>query len=304
MPWTKLNISSEQVSLVWESKYLRELGTAIDRLVGTAIYAGVGEVLKMTALSGLIASLALPAAVLSATNLVDNPWSVCTKRARAAGEELAQLLKLNIHGKRPVSLIGCSSGALVVWSCMKELKKCGAHGMGIISDVIILGAPISTKSADWEEVRPIVSGRLINGWTESDWVLGLLCHDTVAGTSRVSWMQQDDKRLVNIRLTGTISGHTDYQRKMGKILRLIDAAEEDFEIVASSSSLPSSLENSITMSSSHTDTPILSSSGTKQKRHKRRPRRSRSLSSLPKPKKRTSKLRKTRSLHNVAFSSC
>lgn len=280
---------------MWESKYLRELGTAIDRLVGTAIYAGVGEVLKMTALSGLMASLALPAAVLSATNLVDNPWSVCTKRAKAAGEELAQLLKLNIHGKRPVSLIGCSSGALVLWSCMKELKKCGSHGMGIISDVIILGAPISTKSCDWEEVRPIVSGRLINGWTESDWVLGLLCHDTVAGTSRVNWMQQEDKRLVNIRLTGTISGHTDYQRKMGKILRLIDAAEEDFEIV-DASSLPSSLENSI--SSSHNGTPILTSSIDKL----RRQRRSRSLSSLPKPRNRTSKLRKIRSLHNIALS--
>ena len=268
------------MSLVWESRYLQELGTAIDRLIGTAVYAGVGEVLKMTALSGLMASLALPAAVLSATNLVDNPWSVCTKRAKAAGVELAQLLKTHVHGKRPVSLIGCSSGALVLWNCMKELKKSGSHGMGIISDVIILGAPISTKSCDWEEVRPIVSGRLINGWTESDWVLGLLCHDNVAGTSRINWIDDDDKRLVNIRLTGTISGHTDYQRKMSNILRLIDAADDDFEII---DSLPSSMENSFETT----------------KRLSRR--RSKSLSSLPKPKKRTSKLRKVKSLHNFAL---
>ena len=250
----------------------------------------------MTALSGLMASLALPAAVLSATNLVDNPWSVCTKRAKAAGEELAQILKLNVHGKRPVSLIGCSSGALVLWNCMKELKKSGNHGMGIISDVIILGAPISTKSCDWEEVRPIVSGRLINGWTESDWVLGLLCHDTVAGTSRVSWNQQEDKRLVNIRLTGTISGHTDYQRKMHKILRLIDAAEDDLEIT--DQSLPSSMENSFEKLQ-----PIkCSSSINKLWPAPSTRRRSRSLSSLPKPKKRTSKLRKIKSLHNIALS--
>ena len=98
MPWKKLDMSTEQAALIWESRYLKELGTAIDRLIGSAVVAGVGEVLKMTALSGLLASLALPAAVLSATNLVDNPWSVCTKRAKEAGEELAQiLLKVTIY---------------------------------------------------------------------------------------------------------------------------------------------------------------------------------------------------------------
>ena len=100
----------------------------------------------------------------------------------------------------------------------------------IILDTIILGAPITTKPLQWEEIRSVVSGRLINGWTESDWVLGLLCHDNVAGTSRVNWQHQEDKRLVNIRLTGTISGHTDYQQKMSKILSLIDACQDDFKI--------------------------------------------------------------------------
>ena len=142
-------------------------------------------------------------------------------------------------------MIGCSSGTLVIWNCLHQLAQKGELGKGIISgifyslkhlidtnntDTIILGAPIATKPLEWEEIRSVVSGRLINGWTESDWVLGLLCHDNVAGTSRVNWQHQEDKRLVNIRLTGTISGHTDYQQKMSKILSLIDACQDDFKI--------------------------------------------------------------------------
>ena len=100
----------------------------------------------------------------------------------------------------------------------------------IYLDTIILGAPITTNIDEWEAIRKIVSGRLINGWTESDWVLGLLCHDNVAGTQRINWRQIEDKRLVNVRLTGTISGHTDYQAKMSKILRLIDACQEEYKI--------------------------------------------------------------------------
>ena len=102
--------------------------------------------------------------------------------------------------------------------------------MTVYSDTIILGAPITTNVDEWEAIRKIVSGRLINGWTESDWVLGLLCHDNVAGTQRINWRQIEDKRLVNVRLTGTISGHTDYQAKMSKILRLIDACQEEYKI--------------------------------------------------------------------------
>ena len=94
--------------------------------------------------------------------------------------------------------------------------------------------------------------------------------------------------------TGTISGHTDYQRKMHKILRLIDAAEDDLEIT--DQSLPSSMENSFEKLE-----PIKCSINKLWPKSITK-RRSRSLSSLPKPKKRTSKLRKNKSLHNIALS--
>ena len=58
----------------------------------------------------------------------------------------------------------------------------------------------------------------------------LLCHDNVSGTTRVNWTNTQDRRLVNLRLTGSISGHSDYQRKMTEILRLIGACQEELKI--------------------------------------------------------------------------
>jgi len=149
-------------------------------------------------------------------------------------------------------------------------------------DAIILGAPITTNPNEWETVRSVVSGRFISGWTESDWVLGLLCHDNVAGTTRVNWRNTNDRRLVNLRLTGSISGHSDYQRKMTTILRLIGASQEDVKI---NKYYPS-------RNSESPESPILRNYSLK---------RSKSLSAIPVPRKRKTLLRRTKSINSVYF---
>ncbi|CBY11980.1 unnamed protein product [Oikopleura dioica] len=230
-PWKRLDLSTEQEALIWESEYLRELGTSMDRLISSAASSGVYQILKLTVLSSLLAAVTLPVTVMSAASLLDNPWSVCTRRARQAGEELATLLFRRVHGNRPVSLIGCSTGSLVVWHCLKSLAEKGPDAYGIISNVVIFGAPVTTDATEWEKVRLVVSGKVINGWSTNDWVLGMLCTSQVCGTHRVNWRTVSDKRCVNVRLDKTISGHTDYHRRMPRILNLINACREDFEVV-------------------------------------------------------------------------
>merc|ERR1711974_2440 len=118
-----------------------------------------------------------------------------------------------------------------------------------------------------------MGGRIISGWTESDWVLGLLCHDNVSGTTQVNWRNTNDRRLVNLRLTGSISGHSDYQRKMTDILRLIGACQEELKI-----------NKYYSMGS------IKSNQSLNKNRH-----RSKSLSDIPVPRKRRTLLRRTKS---------
>lgn len=40
---------------------------------------------------------------------------------------------------------------------------------GIVMDVALLGAPCTANAALWSRIRPLVAGRLINGFSSSDW---------------------------------------------------------------------------------------------------------------------------------------
>ena len=43
-------------------------------------------------ISGLIAAITWPAALISAAGVIDNPWHVCTQRSEAVGKQLAEVL--------------------------------------------------------------------------------------------------------------------------------------------------------------------------------------------------------------------
>lgn len=49
------------------------------------------------------------------------------------------------HGGRPVTLIGCSMGARLVFHCLLELSRMGLRGC--VENVILLGAPLSCRWA-------------------------------------------------------------------------------------------------------------------------------------------------------------
>lgn len=55
-----------------------------------------------------MSALAWPSAFLTASYLIDNPWSIAASRADKAGVILAEALLLRPHGHRPVTLIGYS----------------------------------------------------------------------------------------------------------------------------------------------------------------------------------------------------
>lgn len=50
---------------------------------------------------------------------------------------------------------------------------CGAAGL--IENVVLMGSPIcSNNDAEWQAVKALVSGRLVNVYSKHDWVLGLI----------------------------------------------------------------------------------------------------------------------------------
>ncbi|KAL7546814.1 hypothetical protein ACHAWF_010149 [Thalassiosira exigua] len=107
----------------WERRLLLELyGTAKEFQKDLAKKAA-GEALKKTAMASLMVAVALPAALLSLSNIIDEKWTLVSERADEAGVLLAQSLLNSDAGHRPVSLVGFSFGARVILSCIMELAR-------------------------------------------------------------------------------------------------------------------------------------------------------------------------------------
>uniref|UniRef100_A0A672J3D7 Transmembrane and coiled-coil domains 4 n=1 Tax=Salarias fasciatus TaxID=181472 RepID=A0A672J3D7_SALFA len=202
-PWGSLGDCGEQYCLVWESRFLRDLGSAMASLLDGLVSMMAQEALKYTVLSGIVTALTLPASLLAAASVIDNPWCVCLNRSAEVGKHLAQVLRSRQQGKRPVSLIGFSLGARVIYYCLQEL----ASSEGVVEDVVLLGAPVDGSEKAWERMARVVAGKIVNGYCRGDWLLGFLYRSSAAQLS-VAGLQPvnvQDRRIVNVDLSSVVS---------------------------------------------------------------------------------------------------
>ncbi|XP_075407602.1 transmembrane and coiled-coil domain-containing protein 4 [Tenrec ecaudatus] len=221
-PWAALARSSEQYCLAWEAKYLMELGNALETILSGLANVVAQEALKYTVLSGIVAALTWPASLLSVANVIDNPWGVCLHRSAEVGKHLAHILLSRQQGRRPVTLIGFSLGARVIYFCLQEMAQ-ERDCQGIIEDVVLLGAPVEGDAKHWEPFRKVVSGRIINGYCRGDWLLSFV-YRTSSVQLRVAGLQPvqlEDRRVENVDLSTVVSGHLDYAKQMDIILKSV-----------------------------------------------------------------------------------
>lgn len=150
--------------------------------------------------------------------LIDNPWSNALDRARQAGAVLADILISRHMGVRPVSLVGFSLGARVIFYCLVELAK--AKAFGVVQDVFLFGATLTAPKALWHSVRGVVSGRFVNAFAMNDWVLGYLFRATSGGLNTVAGLRPVDHvpDLENVDITEILVGHMSYRTLMPTLL--------------------------------------------------------------------------------------
>ncbi|XP_022071148.1 transmembrane and coiled-coil domain-containing protein 4 [Acanthochromis polyacanthus] len=238
-PWCSLGECGEQYCLVWESRFLRDLGSAMTSLLDGLVSMVAQEALKYTVLSGIVTALTWPASLLAAASVIDNPWCVCLNRSAEVGKHLAQVLRSRQQGKRPVSLIGFSLGARVIYYCLQELASDQGFE-GVVEDVVLLGAPVDGSEKAWERMAKVVAGKIINGYCRGDWLLGFLYRSSAAQLS-VAGLQPiniQDRRIINVDLSSVVKGHLDYMRQMDTILVAVGVPTKD--IPGASSALPQS----------------------------------------------------------------
>ncbi|XP_065882125.1 uncharacterized protein [Euphorbia lathyris] len=210
-PWEGHNNNLERYALVWESENLTVLSTAIrDWLASKIAVQLMTEGAMLTVLSSLISALAFPAAILTATDVIDSQWAVAVDRADKAGKLLAEVLQKGLQGSRPVTLIGFSVGARVIFKCLQCLAETEGDNAGLVERVVLLGAPVSIKDENWEEVRKMVAGRFINAYSTSDWILGIMFRASLLSKGLAGIQPVDIHGIENVDVTEFVDGHSSY----------------------------------------------------------------------------------------------
>ena len=215
-------VMGDMFSLLWEPEMLQSMGQTIGILASEALSTSIQQILGATILAALMSAIQLPMALSKLSYLLDNPWNVSLDRAWKAGKILADTLISGNLGVRPITLVGFSLGARLIYSCLIELAKRG--GFGLIEDVIILGNPIAVKTDQLALARSVVSGRFINGYSKKDWILGYLFRATGGGLLTVAGLSPIENifGIENIDCTELVEGHMSYRTAIPKILKKIN----------------------------------------------------------------------------------
>ena len=130
------------------------------------------------------------------------------------------------QGERPVTLIGYSLGARVIYTCLQKLSE--RKAFGLVESVVLIGAPAPSTSAEWRAMRTVASGRVVNVYSTNDYILAFLYRSSsiqygVAGLQAIAGV----KGVENVDLSDLVSGHTSYRFLTGTILQRIGFDEVD-----------------------------------------------------------------------------
>lgn len=240
-PWRVLGHQSEVFALRWELEALMKLGTSMESLVKSYAWSvAKKEIIARTIFASLMDAL-WPLAVLKVSKVVDNPFSVAKNMADKAGLVLADALVNKAQGERPVTLVGYSLGARVIYSCLMSLAE--RKAFGLVESVALMGTPAPSDAKIWRALRSVVSGRLVNVYSENDYVLAFLyrtssIHLGIAGIQEV----EDIKGVENVNVSELVSGHLRYQYLVGSILQKIGWEDIDLDEVAQEEETLSLLE--------------------------------------------------------------
>jgi len=200
--------TGELYTVTWESELLMELcdsvavsfASSLERLfelltnilVSLLQDMAIGMIgdqcvnlLKQTALHSLLNAISIPYALVSATNMIDGVWTIAIERADEAGKELAKSLLQNQAGHGPVTLMGYSMGARMIYACLKELARhqqiwlesnamYSREPASIVQDVYLMGCPQHISFESWQMCRGIVAARLVDCYSKNDLILGLM----------------------------------------------------------------------------------------------------------------------------------
>lgn len=229
-PWGCLNGNADVYALRWELDALLDLGSALQTILKSYAWGYVkSEIIKRTVFAALWGAVMWPVALLKIARVVDNPFSIAKRRSEKAGRVLADAIVNRAQGERPVTLVGYSLGARVIYTCLLSLAERGMFGL--VENVVVMGAPVPADADEWRRIRSVVAGRCVNVYSESDYILAFLYRTSsiqlgVAGLQRVKV-----SGVENVDVGHVVEGHLRYRYVTGMVLKDILGEDVEKEVV-------------------------------------------------------------------------
>ncbi|KAJ2786264.1 hypothetical protein GGI15_001670 [Coemansia interrupta] len=204
-------LNGDHCSLLWESEALGRLGSSLRMIVGEVFSITLTQTLQHTVLPSLLGPLSVPMWLAKLGYVLDNPWSNGCELATKAGPVVADLLLQRVQGQRPVTLIGYSIGARLIFYMLLELAKMNAYGL--IEDVYLFGAPVVESEEEWRKAASVVGGRFVNAYSTKDWILGFFYRTTNLGRRSIAGMHPVSgvNGLENYDVSSEVPGHNAYR---------------------------------------------------------------------------------------------
>ena len=229
-PWRYIGKGTEGFALRWELEALLKLGHSLETFVTSAAWGYAKKtIIQQTVFATLSAAL-WPLGLLKIASVLDNPFSVAKYRAEKAGEVLADALINKVQGERPVTLVGYSLGARLIYSCLQKLAE--RRAFGLVENVVLLGTPCPSDVADWRRIRSVVSGRVVNVFSKQDFILGFLYRTSSVQLGVASLQPVVGVHGVqNVDVSELVDGHLQYRYLTGSILRKIGFEDVDIKEV-------------------------------------------------------------------------
>lgn len=227
-PWKVLGDGGEAFALRWELQALMNLGNALKNFVTSEAWSYLKkQIIKRTILAGLYSAMLAPLAILKVAKLVDSPFGIAKLRAMKAGEVLADALINKAQGERPVSLVGHSLGARVIYSCLLALAR--RQAFGLIDSVVLMGSPVPSDDDVWRSMRSVVGGRLINVYSTNDYILAFMYRTSSAQLGIAGLQEINAYGVENFDVSEQVTGHLKYQNMVGKMLTEVGWTDIDEE---------------------------------------------------------------------------
>jgi len=160
--------------------------------------------------------------------------------AHKTGIILGELLaSRRTFGSRPIILTGYSLGSVVILSALSYLASLppssDTNPNQIVQDVFLFGTPVASNHPIWTSARRVVSGRLVNGYCEGDYILAVLARVSDIGTGMSTIMQKRQvdfgvaglgpvgvRGVENVRCEG-VEGHLAWRGMIGRCLEQVGA---------------------------------------------------------------------------------